>query len=280
MEKYIEQTIKSIINQNYNNYEIIVVDAVSTDKTIEIVKRYDMYVSCIVSEPDKGQYDAINKGFSLASGDIFCWLNADDVFFPWTLSTLANIFNKFKDVEWISGMPAFLDEQGNLTNIYNSISAKPSKFIKEGWFRSDLFGFLQQESMFWRRSLWDYSGGLNINFKLAGDFELWTRFAQKAELVSLGLPLAGFRKHIDSRSNVQQIKYQQEVIEICKLKKQPIFIVSAIAKRSKILNRCVRMMYWQKSYVVFYSVQKQRWEFYKKRRPISNVSLTYLFLER
>ena len=84
MEEYIEQTIKSILNQEYPNLELIIVDGGSTDNSLNIIKKYVDKVNILISEKDNGQYDAINKGFSHATGDIFCWINADDVYFSWT----------------------------------------------------------------------------------------------------------------------------------------------------------------------------------------------------
>ena len=85
-EEYVEETIKSVINQNYSNLDLILVDGNSTDRTMRIVEKYKEYFSHIVSEADNGQYDAINKGFNLAVGDIFAYLNSDDIYFPWTLN--------------------------------------------------------------------------------------------------------------------------------------------------------------------------------------------------
>lgn len=132
MANTIELTINSIVNQNYPNLEYILVDGLSTDGTINIINKYKDKIELFISESDKGQYDAIKKGMNHATGDILCWLNVDDIYFPWTLNIVANIFEKNPEINWISGIPAFLDKKGCLSNIYNAVSAKPSKFIKEG----------------------------------------------------------------------------------------------------------------------------------------------------
>ena len=85
MEKYIEETILSILNQQYPNLELIIVDGGSSDNTLSILSKYKEQISLLISEKDEGQYNAINKGFSKATGEMLAWLNADDVYFPWTL---------------------------------------------------------------------------------------------------------------------------------------------------------------------------------------------------
>ena len=279
MVSYIEQTLKSIISQNYNNLELIIVDGGSSDGTIDILNRYKENFTHYISEPDHGQYDAITKGFSLASGEILCWLNADDYFFPWTLISVARLFNENKKIDWIRGIPAFMDEDGCLTNIYNNISSAPQKFIKNGWFSEDLFGFLQQESMFWKRSLWEKVNGLNLKYTLAADFELWTRFAENSELVSFGLPLAAFRKRSDSRSAMQKQYYLDEVTQICSSKHKYNYLIRIFAKYSNYTNFITRLITWRKVPIYYYSVKMKKWIFQYRIRPVSNISLTQLLLE-
>ena len=84
MEQYIEETLISILNQKYENLELIIVDGLSSDNTLNIISKYEKQISLLISEKDNGQYNAINKGMSFATGDILAWLNADDIYFPWT----------------------------------------------------------------------------------------------------------------------------------------------------------------------------------------------------
>jgi glycosyltransferase involved in cell wall biosynthesis len=279
-EKYIEKTIKSVISQDYPNLEYIVIDGGSTDGTIDIVNQYKDKINVFVSEKDKGQYDAINKGLNLATGDVMAWLNADDVYFPWTLKTIDTLFNTFDEIKWISGKPAFMDQDDLLTTIYNGIPAKPAKFIKEGYFRDNLFGYLQQESMFWRKEVLDNCGSLHLQYPLAADFELWTRYAQKYELFSLALPLAAFRKHNSNRSSLNIDTYSSEVAVICNDKKRINPIIGFLAKQNRIMNRLIRLVIYAKGYVVYYSVSKKTWRVLKKRKSLSNVTLSTLLLEK
>ena len=94
-EEYLETCILSIRNQHYENLEHIIVDGGSTDSTLEIIRKYELdYPLRWISEPDDGMYDAINKGFSMSSGDILAWLNSDDFYFPWTCEVVAGTFYK------------------------------------------------------------------------------------------------------------------------------------------------------------------------------------------
>lgn len=103
MEGTIEETILSVLNQNYPNLEYIIIDGNSTDDTMLIVNKYKDKISTIVSEPDNGMYDAIHKGFSMATGDILAWINADDSYMPWTFKYVNEVFTDLPDVDWIVG---------------------------------------------------------------------------------------------------------------------------------------------------------------------------------
>lgn len=279
MEKYIEQTILSVITQDYPNLEYIVVDGGSTDHTMDIINKYKSKISIIINEPDNGMYDAISKGMESSTGEILAWLNADDIYFPWTLSTVSKVFSENNEISWIRGMPAFLDESGCLSNIYNNISAAPKSFIKNGWFREGIYGFLQQESIFWKRGLWNKVNGLNLNYRIAADFELWTRFAEHSELVSVGLPLAAFRKRSQSKSVLEKKKYTDEVLHICRAKKEYFFPLSVFANYSKTTNFFLRLLTWRKAPVCYYCISLKKWIFQYRIRPVSNISLSQLLLE-
>jgi hypothetical protein len=198
--EFIEETIRSVLLQGYPRLEYIIMDGGSTDGSVDIIRQYEDRLLYWVSEPDAGQYDAINKGFSKTTGEIMAWLNGDDKYTPWALSVVGEIFYCLPEVKWITTIrPLAWDEWGR------AVSCP----YREGYSRRSFFGgvnmpgkgryatgWIQQESTFWRRSLWESAGGyVDTSLRFASDFELWARFYHHAELFGVETPLGGFRVH-------------------------------------------------------------------------------------
>lgn len=208
--RFLEQTILSVINQNYPNIEYIIIDGGSTDNSVEIIKKYQHSLHYWCSEPDRGHYDAINIGFSKATGDVLAWLNSDDMYCPWALKTIGSIFGELPEVHWLSTLTRLhWDENGYCIEAANFPGFSKQAFLNGINLPWDGTWPIQQESTFWRRSLWDKVGGINIDFQLAGDFDLWTQFYKTTELYGLNSPLGGFRIHQHQRSH-QVLQYREE----------------------------------------------------------------------
>ena len=278
MEKYIENTLQSVIFQKYPNLEYIVIDGDSKDDTLRVIRKYEDNIEILISEKDEGMYHAIDKGIRLASGDVIAWLNADDQYFPWTLQTVNKVFSQFPDTKWVCGIPSFIDENGTLTNIYTKASSKPVRYIENGMFRNGIFGFLQQESMFWRRDLYFTVGGLDLNYKYAGDFELWTRFAKYSELVTVNLPLAAFRKRKDSISKSKWELYDYEVQKVIQAKKKLPNIIWYLAKKD-IFVHLLKVFTFRRSKLVFYIIKEKRFVLKNCLRSLSSNSISELILQ-
>ena len=282
IEEFVERTILSVIDQKrYVDFEYIVVDGGSTDKTMSIIERYRDQIDIIVSEKDDGQYFAIAKGMQLAKGDILCWINADDILMPWTVSQVQTIFAQFPEVDWITGSPSFLNQSGHLTQVHSKLPAYPLRFIKNGWYQKGLAGYLQQENMFWRRTLWEECGGLNTKYKLAADFDLWKRFADVSELVAIDVPLAAFRERIgEQRSSKLADAYQKEVAEICKLAPAPPLIWSLLCSTGAIGVSVAQMLIFRRTPGIYFSRRQSRWKMVRNLRSIARIDFSRLIVER
>lgn len=280
MRPWIEETVESVTGQRYPDLEYIVVDGASTDGTAEwLAGRRDQF-SRFVSEPDAGQYHAIQKGLEMATGEVMGWINADDILLPWTLRTVARVFTEFPDVDWIVGLPAYLNTDSECFLVSPVAAAYPRGFIRNGWFREGLLGYLMQESMFWRRSLWEKAGGLNLDLKLAADFDLWTRFAQHAELTAVATPLSAFRvRGQENRSRVGD-GYRREVAQCCSRLPAPPVWWRALARLGKPGEAALRLGLWRRAPVVAHALTGDRWLKLRTLRHVSRNDISRLMLER
>jgi glycosyltransferase involved in cell wall biosynthesis len=203
--EFLEATIQSILSQDYPKLEYIIIDGGSTDGSVDIIKKYEKHLHFWCSEPDAGQYDAINKGFGQSTGEIMAWLNSDDMYCPWTLKTVASIMSELPQVEWLTTLsPVFWDWHGFCILISSIAGYSRAAFLDGSYlpFRNKTgINWIQQESTFWRRSLWQKVGGvIATDFKLAGDFDLWSRFYSHTDLYGTPSPLGGFRIQPNQRS--------------------------------------------------------------------------------
>lgn len=213
----IQQLVDSVQSSIPGRVEHIVMDAGSTDGTRELLLEAES-VTCVF-EPDDGPYDAVNKGFARARGTIFAWMNADDFFIPGALDLVITLFETFPEIEWISSLyPLFASEDGSIVSSrrIEGFCRERALYPVEQRFRQGnaVHSVLQQESTFWRRSLWDKSGGLNTTYSLAADIDLWLRFWNHAELVGVTTPLGCFRWSDAQRSYASRDAYENQVDEI------------------------------------------------------------------
>ena len=281
-EQYIESTIKSVIQQDFTGLQYIITDGASTDRTLDIIRKYQEYIDVLISEPDDGMYHGIQKGFQYAEGEIMAWLNGDDIYHPWTFSIVERIFKKFPEIDWIIGLPSYINKLGQCIKISsNAATAYPKEYICNGWFRPQFAGYLQQESMFWRKSLWNKAGGLNLKLQYAADFELWTRFAKHAELYSVTVPLASFRRRPGEQiSSVNEDKYHDQVMAVCRNLKPSPKIWDFISRSSEIGRILFRLLIWKNCNFITYSLKEKDWVMKKAIRPLSRYSIAEGLMEK
>ncbi len=217
--KFLEETLRSVLEQNYPNLDYVVMDGGSNDNSVDIIRKYEGRLFSWVSEKDAGQYDAINRGFAKIDGEVMAWLNSDDKYTPWALSIVGEIFARFPQIEWLTSLfPLHWDAQGRGTwcrqiNGYGRRAFYRGEYLPRP--RAPASYFIQQESTFWRRSLWDRVGGkIDATLPLAGDFQLWAMFFKHADLYGVQTPLGGFRMHGDQKTGHRMDAYIEEALQV------------------------------------------------------------------
>jgi glycosyltransferase involved in cell wall biosynthesis len=212
MEQTIERTLRSLKCQRAD-FEHIVLDGGSTDRTQEIVKSYSThYPVRLHVDPGGGVYGGVIKGFRHSSGEIMAWINGDDFYLPWTLAVVQHIFRTRPQIEWICGISSIYFEESGLCTTARFARYYVKAFMKRGWYRGDLFGFLPQESMFWRRGLWEKAKGGEVltKYRYAADYHLWRTFGHYAQLHSVGSMLACFTVRMNQLSDFRETEYFKE----------------------------------------------------------------------
>jgi len=194
---YIEQTIRSVIEQDYPNYELIIIDGGSTDNTIEVIKKYQQHIAYWVSEKDEGQADAINKGIAKATGDIFNWLNSDDYLEPGALKVIGNYFAENPEKNVLCGYThCFYDDDKSTSHTYRM-------GIRSTATDTMLNIEMNQPGTFYRMEIIKKLNGVNKSLRYIFDNELWFRYLAKYGVNSVGITdklLAQFRLHKTSKS--------------------------------------------------------------------------------
>jgi glycosyltransferase involved in cell wall biosynthesis len=183
---YIEATIRSVLEQDYPRLEYMVVDGGSTDGTIEVLRRYEPRLRWI-SEPDRGQADAIMKGFSRAGGEILAWLNSDDTYAPGAIAAAAGYFAEHPQVGVVYGNADFIDAAGGRIGRCQHV---------EPFSRHRLLhysDFIVQPAVFFRRSVFESVGGLDRSLCWAMDYDLWLKLSERTQFAFIGQVLANYR---------------------------------------------------------------------------------------
>ena len=265
---FLEDTIQSILSQNYSNLEYIIIDGGSTDGSVDIIKRYADKLKYWVSEPDNGRGDAINKGFRHATGDIMAWLGCGDQYFPWTLRVVNEIFTALPQIEWLTATAFFFWYKARIP----CFGGYKSGFGKELFFNGAYLPgrwTIQQESTFWRRSLWTRAGSyINKDFRMVPDFELWARFWKYAHLYATTVPLGGTRVHKEQKGYLPEanavaksvLKYHHRNSNIKMFYHNACYTLSRIP----ILRRLIRSA----AFTVNYNCDSDQWVIEKIRARI------------
>jgi len=169
--QFLERTLESVLDQEYPNLELIVMDGGSTDQSVDIIKKYQDRIAFWVSEKDNGQTDALARGFAQCSGEIQCWLNSDDLHEPGVLFKVATYFDKHPETDAVFGSTVWIDADDRPLRVHHEIPF--NRFI---WLHT--YNYIPGMSMFWRRRIYEQAGGLDPSFNLAMDADLWSRMSR------------------------------------------------------------------------------------------------------
>jgi len=205
--RYLEATIQSVLAQDYPRIEYIIVDGGSTDGSVDIIKKYESKLGWWVSEKDKGQTDAINKGFARAKGDILAWLNSDDTYEPKAVGAAVKYLLAHPQVGMVYADANFINETGRVIGRFNSAQTD-YRLLRQGYVH------IPQQTMFFRASLWKEVGPLDPSFYFAMDYDLWTRITRRAPIAYVSQTWANFRLHTSGKTIAADDRCWPEMLRV------------------------------------------------------------------
>ena len=203
---YLEQTITSVLNQDHADIEYIVVDGGSTDNSVDIIKKYSNRLAYWISEKDNGQADAINKGFTKATGEVIAWLNSDDYYLDGTVSAAVKVFDEHPDVGLVYGNMLAVDEHGKTFNALNYKQLTLEDLL--------CFQIIGQPAVFMRRSALQKTSGLDSTFHFLLDHHLWIQLAQLGRILHVPQTWAAARYHAAAKNRAQAAEFGREAFRI------------------------------------------------------------------
>jgi glycosyltransferase involved in cell wall biosynthesis len=205
---FLEETIRSVLEQDYPRIEYIVVDGGSADGSVSIIKKYADKIAWWVSEVDQGQTDAINKGFRRATGRILAWLNSDDTYQPGAVSAAVKYLQENPKVGMVYANCNYIDEESRKIGDFPAVQTD-YKRLRRGYVH------IPQQTMFFRAGLWHAVGPLDPTFFFAMDYDLWVRIASHAEIKYLpGQTWANFRIHTSGKTIAADDRCWPEMLRV------------------------------------------------------------------
>lgn len=223
--RYLEQTLRSVLEQEYPRIEYIVIDGGSTDESLQIIQKYSSRLAFWTSEKDSGQAEAINKGLARASGEIVAWINSDDFYFPGALASAVKAFEAHPEAGLVYGNTVAVDERGEFIHF--------PKYAQ--WNLEDLLTFhiLGQPAVFMRRDVLLKAGFLDPSFHFLLDHHLWIRMASHAPMVYVPERWAAGRFHESAKNVAQAAKFGEEAFRILEWAKSDSLVSGSLGRISR-----------------------------------------------
>jgi len=204
--RFIEETIRSVLLQGYPNLEYIIIDGGSTDDSLEIIRKYERWLSYFVSEKDAGQAHAINKGFSHSTGEFFAWLNSDDIYHKGTVLEAADYLINHPSCDLVYGGVDVVDQDGCFLRQDEALPFSLERFLNDN--------LIAQPSAFFTKSGFDRVGGIDESLHFCMDYDLWLRLATLGSCKSIGKSWSRFRLHPTSKTTLLQARCWSEITQI------------------------------------------------------------------
>lgn len=206
--KFLEMTIRSVIGQDYPRIEYIIVDGGSTDGSVDIIRKYEDRLAWWVSEKDKGQTDAINKGFARAKGELLAWINSDDTYNAGAVGEAVRYFLEHPEIALVYSDCNYIDQAGSVIGKFPAAQTDHRR-LREGYVH------IPQQTMFFRAKYWREIGPLDPSFYFAMDYDLWTRITSRAPVKYLaGQTWANFRLHTSGKTVAADDRCWPEMLRV------------------------------------------------------------------
>jgi glycosyltransferase involved in cell wall biosynthesis len=212
--QFLEETIRSVLLQGYPNLEYIIIDGGSTDNSLEIIEKYAQWLAYYLSEKDRGQSDAINKGFNKATGKIYNWLNADDIFCKNTLQEIGQFFRNNSHCNFLTGNGYFFNSKENLEHIEYYVIPREYSFLDLLEYHNDKY--LPQPSVFFSKDVFHQLNGLDNSLIYAMDLDMWLRISRLYNLHYLAKCFSKMRHHNDAKTWKNNVTAMAEVRNVIK----------------------------------------------------------------
>ncbi len=205
--RFLEAAIRSVLSQDYPRLEYLIVDGGSTDGSVAILKEYSDKLAWWVSEPDKGQTDAINKGLGRAAGEVLAWLNSDDTYQPGAVAAAVKFLQEHGEAGLVYGDANYIDEDGRAIGKFPAAQTDLRR-LRQGYVH------IPQQASFFRGDLWRSVGPLDPSFYFAMDYDLWVRLAARSQVKYVPQTWGNFRLHSMAKTIAADERCWPEMLRI------------------------------------------------------------------